>query len=292
METFSYKKIHAFTSGNSSGNPAACLFLENTQTLSEEAMLSIAKEHKGFVSEVVYCSQLTPTCYGLRYYSSECEVEFCGHGTIACMYDLIKSNEVLLGTPEVTIRTLKGDLTVYNEIQTLDAVFITAPDKIEYEPQVSPETVAAHLGVYSQSIDAKFTIECIDAGLKTLIVPLYDMKTIRSLHPDELNLKHFCLDNHIDIILVFTTDVISDENKIRTRVFAPKFGYLEDTATGSGNSAMGYYMLKNGMWSGEAISIEQNRETTAYNIVKLVEKNGKVLFGGRATTKIEGRYLL
>jgi len=29
---------------------------------------------------------------------------------------------------------------------------------------------------------------------------------------------------------------------------APKFGYLEDLATGLGNSAMGYYMLKNQLW--------------------------------------------
>ena len=105
-------------------------------------------------------------------------------------------------------------------------------------------------------------------------------------------MKEFCLANGIDIVLVFTKDVVNRENIVRTRVFAPKFGYLEDVATGSGNSAMGHYMLKNGMWSGEAVSIEQNRETRAYNIVKLREKAGKVLFGGRATTKIEGHYLI
>ena len=78
---------------------------------------------------------------------------------------------------------------------------------------------------------------------------------------------------------------------MRTRVFAPRFGYLEDPATGSGNSAFGHYMLKNGMWDGETVSIEQNGEKTAFNVVKLKERSGKVLFGGRAATKIEGRYI-
>ena len=148
------------------------------------------------------------------------------------------------------------------------------------------------MGITPHSVDKQFAIACIDAGLKTLIVPITDLQTITEIHPDEAKLKEFCLGNHIDIILVFTPEVVSRDNRIRTRVFAPKFGYLEDMATGSGNSAMGHYMLTNGMWSGEAISIEQNKELTAYNVVKLIAKEGKVVFGGRATTKIEGQYLM
>jgi predicted PhzF superfamily epimerase YddE/YHI9 len=33
-------------------------------------------------------------------------------------------------------------------------------------------------------------------------------------------------------------------NDFRVRVFAATFGYLEDPATGSGNSALGYYLLQ------------------------------------------------
>ncbi len=45
------------------------------------------------------------------------------------------------------------------------------------------------------------------------------------------------------------------QNIAHTRVFAPKFGYLEDPATGSGNSAFGYYMLKNALWDGTPATI-------------------------------------
>lgn len=292
MKTFAYKKINAFTSRFSSGNPAACLYLESRRSLPESAMLAIAGEHKGFVSEVVYCSPLGPAHYALRYYSSECEVEFCGHGTIACMYDLIRNDSALIGIPEIRIETLKGDLVVYNEIQALDAVFVTAPDKSEHAVRAGKEDIARALGVPREDIDGGFAMECVNAGLRTLIVPITTLRAILSMNPNEPGLKEFCLKNEIDIILVFTNAVISRENKIRTRVFAPKYGYLEDVATGSGNSAMGYYMLKNGMWDGRAISIEQNKEETAYNVVRLKEKAGKVLFGGRATTKIEGRYIV
>lgn len=292
MSTYPYKKINAFTSISSPGNPAACLYLEKDQMLLVDDMLAIAKEHKGFVSEVVYCSSLGASHYQLRYYSSECEVEFCGHGTIACMYDLIKSDSALLGQPEIKIATNKGDLMVYNEIPAIDAVFITAPDKTEYPVRSGIDDIALHLGIAKAKINEKFSLECIDAGLRTLIVPIVDLTTALDMRPDEVALKTFCLEKEIDIILIFTSETINKQNKMRTRVFAPRFGYLEDPATGSGNSAFGHYMLKNGMWSGEAISIEQNGEQASFNVVKLKEKFGKVLFGGKATTRIKGEYIL
>ena len=89
MTSYTYSKIDAFTAGQSLGNPAACLYLERGQKLSEQVMLEIAKRHKGFVSEVIFCEDRADG-YFLTYYSSECEVDFCGHGTIACMVRLIK----------------------------------------------------------------------------------------------------------------------------------------------------------------------------------------------------------
>ena len=88
MKDFPFKKIDAFTSGTSAGNPAGCIYLSKAGDISEEEMQLIARELKGFVNEVVY---LFPERDGIffRYYSAECEVDFCGHGTIAAMYDYI-----------------------------------------------------------------------------------------------------------------------------------------------------------------------------------------------------------
>jgi PhzF family phenazine biosynthesis protein len=77
-----------------------------------------------------------------------------------------------------------------------------------------------------------------------------------------------------------------------TRVFAPKFGYLEDPATGSGNSAFANYLLSEGLWKGEPITIEQGGNDRIFNSVKLKCQDGKVLFGGKATKKIEGEYFI
>jgi len=293
MREYNYKKIDAFTLGESLGNPAACIYLEDNQTLSDDEMLGIAKQHKGFVSEVVYCSKSKESGFNLKYFSSECEVDFCGHGTIACMYSLIKNSPALLEKNEITIHTnKKGTLTVYNKISKQDAVFITAPEPTFFEPKLSLEVIAENLGLEAGKISNKYQIGLINAGLTTLIVPIVSLSCEINIFPNEQHLKKFCLDNKIDIILIFSTEVKENDNIAHTRIFAPKFGYLEDPATGSGNSAFGYYMLKNKLWQGENISIEQGGANIEFNVVKLATKNNKILFGGSATDRIIGKYYL
>ena len=95
---------------------------------------------------------------------------------------------------------------------------------------------------------------------------------------------------------MFSKECFDKKNSYRTRVFAAIFGYLEDPATGSGNSALGNYLLKRNMWNGDLITIEQNGLKDNFNTVKLttkdVDKTKVVLFGGGAKVKIDGTYLL
>ena len=288
---YNYKKIDAFTSEASLGNPAACIYLENNQSLSDKEMLEIAERHKGFVTEVVYCQTINGGQYKLTYFSSECEVDFCGHGTIACMFALIKSSPELLNKKEITISTnKKGSFHIYNDIISQNSIYINAPKPAYFDNYSSKEEIAENLGISVNKISLKLPTEIIDAGLKTLIVPIEKYQDEINIFPDEKRLKKFCINNSIDIILIFSLEVQDKNNIAHTRVFAPKFGYLEDPATGSGNSAFGYYMLKNKIWNGENISVEQGGRDRIFNIIKLAFKNNLVRFGGEASVRIEGYY--
>lgn len=221
------------------------------------------------------------------------EVDFCGHGTIACMYSLIKSTPDLMGKSELLVETnRKGVLTVYNQIIEQDAVYITAPEPTYIGTDLSAELIAKNLNLETGQVSDKYQIDMIDAGLRTLIVPITKLEDVIGVWPKEQQLKNFCIDHDIDIILIFSKDVQNPKNIAHTRVFAPRFGYLEDPATGSGNCAFGYYMLKNKLWTGSNISIEQGSAEMEYNIIKLNTQNDKVLFGGSATNRIIGKYLL
>lgn len=209
-------------------------------------MQAIAAEHKGFVMEVVFCGQSDVADCKLIYHSSECEVEFCGHGTIATMYTMVKETPELMAKPVIKAETIRKDLP----------------------------------------------IRIINAGLRTLIVPIADLDTEISVYPNEQSLKTFCLGNDIDIILIFSKQTSDNDAFAHTRVFAPKFGYLEDPATGSGNSAFANYLLSEKLWDGKPITIEQGGNDRIFNSVKLKCQDGKVLFGGKATKKIAGEYYI
>ncbi len=292
MPKYRYIKCNAFTSGASLGNPAACVFT-GTETLTAEQMLAVAKEHKGFVMEVVFCSQSDVADCKLTYYSSECEVDFCGHGTIATMYSMVKDMAELRSKPVVKVETnRKGIVEVYNAIDTEDAVYITAPNPIEHSVKPSVDSISKALTLPQGTIRQDLPIRLIDAGLRTLLVPVKSLETEISVFPDEQRLEAFCVDNDIDIILVFSMQTANTKAFAHTRVFAPKFGYLEDPATGSGNSAFANYLLSEKLWNGRPITIEQGGNDRIFNSVKLKYANGQVLFGGKATVRIEGNYVL
>ena len=292
MKQYRYIKSNAFTSGASLGNPAAALITED-ECLTPEQMQQIAAEHKGFVMETVFCSPSETAECKLTYYSSECEVDFCGHGTIATMYSIIKDDAALRAKKVLTVETnKKGMVSVYNEIDTEDAVYIEAPSPIEHAMNIPVEDIEGILTLRKGSINRDRAIRIIDAGLRTLIVPITQFEDEVSVYPDETALKVFCEENDIDNILIYSLQVADASIFAHTRVFAPKFGYLEDPATGSGNSAFANYLLSENMWDGSPITIEQGGNDRIFNAVKLKTLNGKVLFGGRATKKIEGYYLV
>lgn len=297
MKKFNFKKINAFATQSSEGNPAGMVYLDESENISTDEMLTIASELKGYVSEVGYVRKIGDNYFDLKYYSSEREVDFCGHATIAIMYDLIKNSEELTNIADIKIQTNKGLLFVENRLVQQDAVFISAPLPFYTQTKLTIANIADALSTSIEDIAQDQQISIINAGLETLVVPVNRLHSLLSISPNLDQLNTFCSENKIDIIILFSHEVANSENKFRTRVFAPTFGYLEDPATGSGNSALGYYLIKNKKWDGHLISIEQNNNEDAPNIIKLktktiVDNQIQVLFGGGAVVKIEGEYWL
>ena len=291
-----FKKIDAFATGRSAGNPAAAVYLES-QPLSSEEMQRVARELKGFVSEVGFLTRIDGGTFGLEYYSSERKVEFCGHATIAIMYDLLRNDLEPSKKPFVEIVTDRGKLLVENQIEAEDAVFISAPKPTFSSRAIAPAELAAALGADPKTLDLDGRVPVVNAGLETLIVPMTSLEAVLEAVPGFEALKHLCVEHAVDIVLVFSDQVSDKASSFRTRVFAPLFGYLEDPATGSGNAALGNHLLRIGVWDGHPISLEQNGDAANPNRVKLVageSESGElqVRFGGGAIVRIEGEYLL
>jgi PhzF family phenazine biosynthesis protein len=291
MKKLKFKKIDAFTKGLAPGNPAGYILLEEEGSLDEAGMLKIALELKGFVNEVGFVSKHEEQ-YHLRFYSSECEVAFCGHATIAIMYDLLSSGAEKQ-EKEVLIHVRAGKLSVFNHIKEEDAIYIMAPAPQYLDCRLTVQQVADALDIDTTVIDEKMPLRLVDGGLITLLLPVRSLDGCLSISPDYEKLRIFCLENGIDIVHVSVKETRTASCRYRTRVFAPKYGYLEDPATGSGNAAFGYRLLEENLWNGDFM-VEQGSKLDNPSFVKLRKHDTadglRMLFGGSGTTKIEGFY--
>ncbi len=296
MKKLRFKKIDAFATQASSGNPAAVIYLDKLDDLPDGEKLQIAKELKGFVSEVGYVSPGTDTDYELCYFSSEREVAFCGHATIAILNDMVASNEALQRQTRLSIATRTARLEVENRYLDERSVYISAPSPQFSSKAIDANAIAAALNSRPDNLDRSRPIQIVNGGLETLIVPMAGLAPVLDVTPDLQTLKEFCLQIGVDIVLLCASEVAFQASRFRTRVFAPTFGYLEDPATGSGNSAFGYYLLTQEMWRGEKITIEQNGFRDTPNFIRLFSKanlnESQVWFGGGAIVRIDGQYIL
>jgi PhzF family phenazine biosynthesis protein len=285
MQHFSFKKIDAFATPASAGNPAGYVRLGAGETITAAQMQRMAYELRGLVNEVGFAQQLGEDAFALTFHSATREVDLCGYATVAILYDLIAHQPALRQLERLTVHTRKGELPAQNRIATEDAVFIWAPRPVMQPCHLTPAAVAHALGLAPAQVHPELPVRLLNAGLNTLLVPVDSLATILAIAPSLVALGDFCRQNQIDIIEVFTGEVADPANDLRSRVFAPTFGYLEDPATGSGNAALGYYLLELGKWTKERLSIEQNGSREGYNLVKLQrqeEEGGqpRVAFGG------------
>ncbi len=297
MKKLRFKKIDAFTTPRSSGNPAAAIFLDSLSDLSESDMLRVARHLKGFVSEVGFVAPGSDVDFHLRYFSSEREVAFCGHATIAILHDLLAHDPALRAKPHLTIATRTDRLPVENRLPEEDAVYISAPPPRFPSPILPAPAAAAALHLPLSAIDPSRPLQIVNGGLDTLIVPIAGLDPLLGAAPDLHTLAAYCRAIHADIVLLASPQVSSPGARSRTRVFAPTFGYLEDPATGSGNAAFGYDLLRRGLWNGEPISLEQNASRDAPNLIRLFARpsppsSPRVWFGGHATVQIDGLFFL
>ncbi|MBN1500933.1 MAG: PhzF family phenazine biosynthesis protein [Spirochaetes bacterium] len=292
MKVLNFRKIDAFTSGLSSGNPAACILLSDNEKLSEKEMQNIASELGDFVCETAFVRPVSgeEADFEFRYFSKEAEVPFCGHATIAVCHNLIRESQLFTESNSFKIKTKNGILSIFNEYKTENSVYIEAPEPCFHEHDVSINEMADAINLNPDEIDKDDKLICLNVGQKIILVPIMTYNSIIQCKPEFDKMKSFSDKHGIDIIVIYSADSVFQENDFRTRVFPPAFGYLEDPATGSGNAALAYHQFINCGRSEEKITIEQGTDKLNPNIIKLKKNGSSVLIGGSAVMKIEGKY--
>lgn len=288
-------QVDAFTSTPFSGNPAAVV--PDAKGLDEIKMQKIADELS--ISETAFVNQLDEDLYRVQYFTPKCEVELCGHGTIATFYTLALKGyikPVFNGIKKVYQMTKSGKLPVelrYNE-NVIESVIMAVTDPKEYGQIEDLELLAEALNIDKADIKLEkknILPEVISTGIKNIIVPIRSKEILDDLNVD---LKKIAiLSKELDVIAIHAFYLPEeDKSRVYTRNFAPLVGIDEESATGTSNGSLLYYLKKNKLIEDNKITALQgysiNRPSEIKCYIENEENKYKVKIEGKARIVIEG----
>jgi PhzF family phenazine biosynthesis protein len=274
-----YFIVNAFTDKPFGGNPAGVVLLESDAFPKEELMLKIAAELH--YSETAFVRHDGDNEFTIRYFTPKAEVELCGHATIASFFLLYKKG---LASSQCLCHTKAGDITVEAGEKVLMQM---AKPRIVATIEDTEEIYRA-LGV--KNYRTTIPVQIVSTGLPDLMIPLPDVTTLQSLQPDmeaiaEITKKYNAVSFHV---FAFGNDGYT----AHVRDFAPLYDIPEESATGTANASLTYYLQQCGCLGNDAecTFIQGEAMERPSIIATRIQSDGNVFVGGTAAIVAEGNF--
>jgi len=226
--------LNAFTENDQGGNPAGVVL--DADALSHENKLAIAQ--KVGLSETAFVSSSKTADYKLDFYTPTKQIAHCGHATIAA-FSYLKQLGLLKGNSS-SKETIDGNrkIEIQGDLAFMEQLAPTYLDPVERE-----NDILNSLGLTKEDLLPNAPIQVVNTGNSFLLIPVKDVKTLEDITP------HFDAIENIseayDLIgyYVFTTDATAAEIDATTRMFAPRYGILEEAATGMAAGPLASYLF-------------------------------------------------
>ena len=252
--------VDAFTSEIFSGNPAAVIFSE----LNDEALMQkIATENN--LSETAFVNLKNNS---IRWFSPACEVNLCGHATLASAKALFEYYPQVAGEV-IEFTCLEHGILIAKKAD--DEIFLDFPADIATPANLSEEI--------SKAIRAEVN-ECFMGETKLMAV-VKNEKIVKELKPN------FSAVAKLDAMGLIVTAQSSTYDFV-SRCFFPQTGVNEDPVTGSAHCVTAPYwakkLTKKKLLAGQLS--ERGGELTC------IVENDRVLIGGRAVLYLEGKIFI
>jgi predicted PhzF superfamily epimerase YddE/YHI9 len=253
-------QVDAFSSAVFGGNPAAVCPLE--EWLPDETLQAIAAENN--LSETAYFVR-TGERYALRWFTPGCEVDLCGHATLASAYVLFHELDARGDT--LRFDTKSGELAVRRDGERLAMNFPSRPPgRVEVDPGLR-EAMGGE------------PVEILAA--RDYLLVYRSEAEVRRLTP------------HMDALarinrFAFIATARGEDCDFVSRFFAPAKGIPEDPVTGSAHCTLiPYWAAKLGKTTLEARQVSRRGGEL---FCRLAED--RVEIGGSARLFLRGRIIL
>lgn len=242
--------VDAFATRRFSGNQAGVALLPEGSRWPEDTFLqALAGELKH--SETAYVMPGESGRYQVRYFTPEGEVELCGHATVAA-FTLLRE-EGLLTPGNYTAVTKVGELAIR---VAAEAVWMDmAPPKVArtFTDEESMELYAAYGLTLGDRPDG-YTVKAVSTGLTDILLPVATPEALEQAVQDEGAVTRLSKAYEVVGVHMFCP-VLTAECTARCRNFAPLYAIPEESATGTSNGALTYYLYER----GAVLAGEENR---------------------------------
>src|SRR5690348_16500776 len=241
MPTFSFVTVDVFTDRRFGGNPLAVF--PDARGLSDQQMQSLAAEFNLSETTFVLPPADPANTARVRIFNRTAEMPFAGHPNVGTGWVLAKKGRAKDG--KLRFEEIAGLV----EIVVGETITIAAPQPLSLGPEMPVELAAACVGLKPADILTKahrpvrasvgnsFVIAEVTSEALTRATPDIGQfreaaKSYTAMGPNRLPLYLYAHDLHAQ-----------DGARIRTRMFSPLSGTVEDAATGSAATPLAALLL-------------------------------------------------
>lgn len=228
--------VDAFTEELFGGNTAGVALVEGDWP-NEERMKLLARELR--YSETVFVKRKGQG-FHMRYFTPAAEVELCGHATVGAFTAL---RDAGLPNGSYSVSTLSGDITV--DVGDASVLMdMATPVHIGAIPEDRVGELYEALGIDKSLMAEGLPPEMVSTGLPDIMLSVRDEAALASISPDFPRVSK--LSAEFDVVGVHAFCPSADA-LAHCRNFAPLYDIPEESATGTSNGALTYYLWRHSL---------------------------------------------
>lgn len=226
--------LNAFVDNEKGGNPAAVIL--DADTLSNEEKQQIAKEIG--LSETAFVSSSKTAAYKLDFFTPNRQIAHCGHATIAAFSFLSQKGLVDQKSSKETIDGNR-DIFIRDNMAFMEQLAPKFRDLPEYKDRVQ-----SALGLSEHDLLENAPIQLVNTGNSFIIIAVKDPLILAQIKPVQEMISQ--ISDELDLIgfYVFTTQASAQDRHASARMFAPRYGIDEESATGMAAGPLACYLYQ------------------------------------------------
>ncbi|MFL9865650.1 PhzF family phenazine biosynthesis protein [Paraburkholderia fungorum] len=278
--------VNALTDGTSGGNPAGVVIDADELTVSQK--LHVAQ--RAALSETAFVSKSNVATIKLEFFTPTRQIAHCGHATIATFSLLRQIGRVSDGRSSK--ETIDGcrDIVIDGNTVLMEQRSPTYRP-IEAGSQLAGK-IAQSIGVSTDQIYSTASPTVVNTGNSFLMVALPDERSVAAIRPDHRSIES--ISDELDLIgyYVFSTTTQVPGRHAGARMFAPRFGIAEESATGTAAGPLACFLYEQMGVGDTEIAIEQGRlmQPPSPSVIQVVldidrGRISRLMAGGAAVVK-------